>query len=119
MKLPRPDTSFTQSESQDQAVCKKEKHGIKKYFFGFFFGGLIFFYITTYLTLSLCGRYEPSVLGAAGVKSYAWAPKGFYTNHYWKISWMMTFFPLYFADTKLWHDDDDWDKGKFPVDFLN
>lgn len=44
-------------------------------------------YLTAYAILSVRGRYEPSVVGLNGVKSYSWAPYGFYDpDHPWKGS---------------------------------
>ena len=48
---------------------------------------LLMAYILAYAILSLNGRYEPEFVGLAGVKSYAWAPYGFYdADHAWKGS---------------------------------
>jgi len=48
---------------------------------------LFMLYTLSYGVLSLCGRYQPLIIGAYGVKEYAWAPAGFYdAEHHWPHS---------------------------------
>jgi hypothetical protein len=74
-----------------------------------------------YVLLSLNGGYQPSCVGASGVKWYEWAPFGFYDpDHAWEGSsyavhhptektggWnrtmMWTFLPLYYVDDQFIH----------------
>jgi hypothetical protein len=77
---------------------------------------LLMLYVLSYAILSLCGRYQPMIVGAAGVKQYAWAPFGFYdAKHHWprssyavqhpaektggwRVYMMMSFGPLWWLD---------------------
>lgn len=78
-------------------------------------------YILVYAALSLRGHYQPFIIGLAGVKSYSWAPYGFYDAGHpwpgaraarqlpeektggWRESMMMVFFPLWIVDTPYIH----------------
>jgi len=72
-------------------------------------------YVSTYIFLSLQGRYEPSCIGASGVKSYRWAPLGFVSDMKWRNSLFFFFLPIYVADNKLWHTFDESYSGKYPI----
>lgn len=65
--------------------------------------GMIIAYLTSYLVLSLMGRYEPEAIGTNGVKWYAWAPKGFVHEFRWNMAMYCSYYPLYVLDRKLWH----------------
>jgi hypothetical protein len=55
---------------------------------------LLVLYVLSYAVLSLCGRYQPMSIGAAGVKQYAWAPFGFYdADHAWARSAYAVHYP--------------------------
>ena len=77
-------------------------------------------YILVYAALSRSGHYQPFTIGLAGVKSYNWAPYGFYVGQPWpgaraarqlpeektggwRESMMMGFFPLWIVDTHYIH----------------
>ena len=86
-------------------------------------GFVILAYVLVYSVLSLCGKYQPISVGAAGVKDYAWAPSGFYDpDHAWSGSayavrhptektggWsramMLVFFPLWYLDARYIHSE--------------
>jgi len=95
---------------------------MKRIFFSIL-GFVILAYVLVYSILSLCGKYQPISVGAAGVKDYAWAPSGFYDpNHAWPGSayavrhptektggWsramMLVFFPLWYLDARYIHSE--------------
>jgi hypothetical protein len=78
-------------------------------------------YFGSYICLSALGRYEPDIVGAAGPKSYAWAPLGFYSRAGpwpgsvaagrngsrslggWNRSLVVFYFPLYNLDRQAFH----------------
>jgi hypothetical protein len=78
-------------------------------------------YTGIYCFLSANGQYQPEVVGASGIKSYAWAPAGFYnardpwpgsalaraaaTNSFggWKASATRIFYPLWRIDNRFIH----------------
>jgi len=66
---------------------------------------LLVFYIASYAIMSVNGRYEPSVVGPSGVKSWAWAPASFAPGGWWKPKRIYAFGPLYILDTRFWHKD--------------
>jgi hypothetical protein len=75
-------------------------------------------YATCYLSLSLQGRYEPFIIGLAGVKSYLWAPRGLMTpdeSPAWSRFKVYAFLPLFLVDTRLWHTSDKAYGDKYPV----
>jgi hypothetical protein len=76
---------------------------------------MLFIYLGLYLILSLRGRYEPSVIGLGGVKSYRWAPQGFVDGFIWNRSLELAFFPIYLADIRLWHTADKSYLGEYPI----
>ena len=77
---------------------------------------LVIPYVSTYIALSVNGRYEPASIGLAGVKSYAWAPYGCYDqDHGWSASMQRLFLPLMFVDARLWHTPDKALSGEYPV----
>jgi hypothetical protein len=76
---------------------------------------LALIYVGTYGILSLGGRYEPAAWGLAGVKWYAWAPRGFVRDYHWNRALMWTFLPLYYLDTRFWHTEDAMDSGDYPI----
>lgn len=85
------------------------------------FGFVALGYVSCYLVLSLCGRYESTAMGADHVEAWAWAPLGFYdAEHPWRRSsyavhhptektggWRMymfwTFAPLWLLDHQFIH----------------
>lgn len=78
-------------------------------------GTMLFVYSGTYFWLSLHGRYEPMVVGWAGVKNYMWAPRGFVDDFVWNEKLMSAFTPLFFIDTRLWHTSRKAREGKYPI----
>ena len=62
-------------------------------------------YVSVYFGLTLCGRYEPAVIGPSHVKSLGWAPYGFYDGTFWKPKMMYIFTPMYLLDKQYWHTD--------------
>ncbi len=76
-------------------------------------------YAGSYLWLSFRGRYEPAVVGSAGVKWYAWAPEGFVTDFLPNGKLKNFFLPLYFLDTRLWHTSGDAWSGDYPVHYVS
>lgn len=66
-------------------------------------------YTSTYLVLTLNGRYEPITFGAGHVKTYRWSPAGFDLDYpqapATTRALMRIFLPLYMADISQWHAD--------------
>ena len=86
--------------------------------------GFVFLaYGLIYSVLSLCGKYQPISVGAAGVKDYAWAPLGFYDADHawprsayavrhptektggWSTAMMLMFYPLWYSDARYIHSE--------------
>lgn len=78
---------------------------------------VFFFYIASYLVLSVYGRFEPEVVGRNYVMRYAWAPKGSVHNYEWSRSFQIAYHSLWIADTQFWHKSDEALSGKYPVHF--
>ena len=78
----------------------------------------LFAYVGSYLSRSMQGRYEPASIGLNGVKSYAWAPKGFVTDFKWNHPFMRVYFIPYYLDSQLWHTSDDAYGNIYPVNRL-
>jgi hypothetical protein len=76
---------------------------------------LLVIYLSSYLCLSLGGRYEPAGIGLNGVKSYNWAPRGFVTDYRWNRAPEAFYLPLYAVDILFWHTIDAADSGHYPV----
>ena len=72
-------------------------------------------YAGSYLVLSLLGRYEPAVIGSAGVKWYKWAPRGFVTDFKDNRTLTYFYFPLLLLDVHCWHTHDRARSGWYPV----
>lgn len=68
-------------------------------------------YGSDYLLRSLHGRFEPQSIGLSGVKSYAWAPRGFVHEYRWSRSHQQFYYGLWVADTRYWHS---WRGGDDP-----
>ena len=79
-------------------------------------GCCLILYFASYLILSLFGCFEPEAIGLNGVKSYAWAPKGFVHDFHWNRPLLIGYLPLWMADNHLWHKMDDAGSGKYPID---
>jgi hypothetical protein len=73
-------------------------------------------YVCAYVALSIQGRYEPGIVGLNGVKSYAWAPRGFASSQgRWNRHALMVFAPCYLLDCRVWHTADWRTIEKYPV----
>lgn len=72
-------------------------------------------YISSYLALSLQGRYEPELIGVGVVKQFGWAPRGFVTDFRWNYTLIAIYFPLYLLDTRLWHTTEAASSDRYPV----
>ena|ERR1043165_4870639 len=77
---------------------------------------IVMLYVLVYTVLSANGQYQPEIVGVSDVKTYGWAPLGFYdANHPWKNSvaaqkskatvyggWnrfmVIIFYPLFYLD---------------------
>lgn len=81
---------------------------------------LITAYVSTYVSLSARGCYQPAVLGLNHVKWYSWAPLGSYdrqTDDWNNTTTMRAFFPLYALDRTYWHPSVRSNyKGPHPID---
>jgi hypothetical protein len=63
-------------------------------------------YVGGYLVLSLCGAYMPATYGTNGIKDWAWTPRGFADQSgRWRIGLFVPFFPLWWIDSRYWHND--------------
>jgi len=72
-------------------------------------------YIVVYIVLTTKGSYQPAVIGLNGIKSYEWAPLGFYTDNHqqnfngpkengnWNGIMLRSFFPLWYIDIHFSH----------------
>jgi hypothetical protein len=78
-------------------------------------GLIITIYLGSYLLLSLQGRFEPAAIGLNGVKSYAWAPKGFVNEFKWNNSFVIFYSPLYAIDQWYWHTDEAFHRNKYSI----
>lgn len=72
-------------------------------------------YISTYVALSLQGRYEALAWGLNHVKGRGWVPRGFESNGDWNLGMVCTFFPLYWLDRMCWHTNAAAKSGRYPV----
>ncbi len=72
-------------------------------------------YNLVYLWLSANGRYEPESIGLNGIKTYAWAPKGFVKEYRWDKTRLRVFAPVWFLDLKFWHTHGAIDSGNYPI----
>ena len=72
-------------------------------------------YAVAYTILSAQGSYAIAVRGAYGIKSYAWAPAGFVKDTRWNPNLLRLFWPLWRADNRFWHTEEDQSTGRFPV----
>lgn len=72
-------------------------------------------YVADYLRRTVYGRYEPWTIGLNGVKTYAWAPRGFVSDFRWNTDLMRFYLPLVILDQRLWHTWEAAESGKYPV----
>lgn len=82
-------------------------------------------YVGIYCSLSLFGRYEPTIWGmgqfgyAPKSAFYAWAPRGFVSDWRWNMALFAIYYPMLKIDQSLWHTDSDRWTGRYPVhDFV-
>jgi len=76
---------------------------------------LLAVYVADYLRRTLQGRYEPGTIGLNGVKTYAWAPRGFVSDFRWNPNFIRFYLPLLVLDQGLWHTWEAAETGKYPV----
>ncbi|GAB4139126.1 MAG: hypothetical protein Kow0040_26990 [Thermogutta sp.] len=72
-------------------------------------------YVADYLRRTVYGRYEPWTIGLNGVKTYAWAPRGFVSDFRWNADLVRFYLPLVILDQRLWHTWEAAESGKYPV----
>jgi hypothetical protein len=75
---------------------------------------MVLLYVSSYVALSLCGRYEPLIFGADGPKWYGWIPAGFGGPAELHTIPCTIYFPLLVLDRKLWHRWTKTDPSSFP-----
>jgi hypothetical protein len=75
---------------------------------------LLALYISSYVALSVGGRFEPRAIGLNGVKGYAWAPRGFVKDYKWNWSLVLFYLPLTALDERVWHNG----YRQYPVNFV-
>jgi hypothetical protein len=76
---------------------------------------LLSVYVSSYVLMSVRGRYEPGAIGLGGVKDYRWAPSGFVDHFVWDRTLMCVYVPLHQLDVRCWHTDADAERGKYPI----
>ena len=82
-----------------------------KRIFSLWFSIFLGFYGLIYLTLSMNGRYAPSIVGTFGVEQYQWAPSGFYDYKHrtgglgWNKPMCYIFLPLWMFDNSYIHNE--------------
>jgi hypothetical protein len=76
---------------------------------------VVLLYVSSYVALSLCGRYEPLVFGADGPKGYGygWVPAGFGGPAELYTIPSSIYFPLLCLDWKYWHRWSNSDQSSF------
>jgi|SRR5215468_2107578 len=63
-------------------------------------------YVGSYLGMSMGGAYMPANYGANGIKDWGWIPRGFASESgRFRVGFVIAFFPLYWVDSRYWHDD--------------
>ena len=65
---------------------------------------IAFTYVGSYVALSLCGRYEATVFGAAGPRLYGWMPAGFSFDLRYGRAMQNAYYPLHWLDCRYWHE---------------
>ena len=76
---------------------------------------MLLLYVSSYVALSLCGRYEPLVFGADGPKryGYGWVPAGFGGPAQLHSIPCTIYYPLLGLDWKYWHRWTNSDQSSF------
>ena len=67
---------------------------------------LLVSYVGVYLSLSQSGTYMPFTYGANGIKDWTWTPRYFADDSgRSRIGMFYAFMPLYWLDSRYWHND--------------